>query len=197
MTNFLPFLVYVLVTTFTPGPNNILSMTNAVRLGYRKTLPFLAGICLGFALVMLLAGLLNVALASWLPMMKPWLNFLGIVYLLYLAIHIVRSKPVEDNPTGTNLNTFKAGFTLQFVNVKGILYGVTVFSIFIVDTYRDLVSIVLFSILLSVVAFSAVSLWAFAGNVFRNYLKKHYRLFNWTMAGLLVYTAVASLIPHQ
>ncbi|WP_331710011.1 hypothetical protein [Paenibacillus swuensis] len=39
-----PFLLYVFVTTFTPGPNNLLSMSNAHQYGFKKTLRFIFGI---------------------------------------------------------------------------------------------------------------------------------------------------------
>jgi hypothetical protein len=38
MPNFAAFLSYVLVTTFTPGPNNIMSMSNASRYGFKKSI---------------------------------------------------------------------------------------------------------------------------------------------------------------
>lgn len=44
MATFYPLLIYVLVTTFTPGPNNILAMSHGVQSGFRRTLGFLAGI---------------------------------------------------------------------------------------------------------------------------------------------------------
>jgi hypothetical protein len=45
------FLSYVLLTTFTPGPNNIMSMSMASRHGLRRSLPFTSGIFVGFLLV--------------------------------------------------------------------------------------------------------------------------------------------------
>ena len=42
-----PFLVYALVTTFTPGPNNITSSAIGMRLGYWRTLPYIGGITRG------------------------------------------------------------------------------------------------------------------------------------------------------
>ena len=81
MSNFYPFLVYVLVTTFTPGPNNIMSMTNAMRYGYLRTLKFLAGMAVGFFIVMLASGLLNVVLTGWLPALELWLKILGALYM--------------------------------------------------------------------------------------------------------------------
>lgn len=194
MPNFAPFLLYVIVTTFTPGPNNILSMTNAVRYGYKRTLPFLLGVVCGFFVLMLLSGLLNVGLAGWIPAIKTWLHWLGAAYLVYLAIHILRSKPIEEGGKQDALSTFRAGVVLQFLNVKGILFGVTVYSLFIVDAYQDAASIALFAVFLSVVVFAAISTWALGGNLFRNFLRRHTRAFNVVMAGLLLYIAAASLL---
>ena len=43
--NFFAFITYVVVTTFTPGPNNMMAMSNGLQDGFRKTLRFLAGVC--------------------------------------------------------------------------------------------------------------------------------------------------------
>ncbi|PKO19070.1 MAG: lysine transporter LysE [Chloroflexi bacterium HGW-Chloroflexi-10] len=194
MVNFFPFLAYVFVTSFTPGPNNILSMTYGMRYGYRGTLKFLLGIISGFTVLLLLCGWLNSFLASVLPQAKLWLNILGAVYMVYLAYHILRSGPVEENSQKKDLNSFRAGFILQFVNLKGILYGVTVYSIFITPSYSSPLQVVVFALILAVVGFLSISSWAIGGDLFRSLLKKHYRLFNLVMAALLVYTAIASLI---
>jgi len=194
MPNLIPFLTYVFVTTFTPGPNNILSMSNGMRYGYRKTLGFLLGIFTGFLVLMEICGLLNFVLINLLPQVKLWLNILGAAYMVYLAVHILRSKPMGEGQSDDSLNTFKAGFILQFVNLKGILYGVTVYSTFIVQPGITPLRISLFAPLLAAIAFIAISCWALGGDVFRHYLNRHYRLFNLVMAGLLIYTAIASLV---
>jgi len=192
--NLYPFLAYVFVTTFTPGPNNVMSMSNAMRFGYRGTLRFLAGITCGFLVVMLICGLLDFGLVSLAPQVKLWLNILGAVYMVYLAVHIVRSKPVDGDPAGAGLNSFRAGFMMQFLNVKVILYGVTVFSTFIVQAYHDPLTVSLFAPILAGIGFISISCWAIGGNLFRSLLFKYYRLFNLAMGALLVYTAVASFI---
>jgi cysteine/O-acetylserine efflux protein len=194
MINLYPFLIYVFVTTFTPGPNNIMSMSNAMHYGYQRTIRFLIGIFVGFMVVMMLCGLINVALAAQLPSLKKWLNILGAVYMLYLAYHILRSKPVEDDFGENGFNSFKAGFTMQFLNIKVILYGITVFSLFIIGTYQDPMMICLFSLILAGVGYVSTSCWAFGGNLFRNLLRQNYRIFNFVMGGLLIYSAIASLL---
>ncbi len=194
MFNFYPFLTYVLVTTFTPGPNNILSMTNGLRYGYRRTLSFLAGETSGFFVVMFVSGLLNIALVSLAPSIRFWLNVCGAVYMIYLAVHIVLSKPTGKDTRRNDLNTFGAGFALQFINPKGILYGITVFALFITPIYQNPWIVSLFALLLACVGFIAVSSWALGGNLFYRFLQKYERWFNLVMGALLVYTAIASLV---
>ena len=194
MANFYPFLVYMVVTTFTPGPNNIMAMTIAMHSGYRRTISFLAGITTGFFIVMLASGLLNVFLTGWLPALEKWLKILGALYMVYLAIHIARSQPLEIDE-GKNIdNTFRAGFGMQFLNIKVILYGITIFSLFIIHSYHTPLMIGLFALVLALVGFVSISCWGLGGNLFRKTLQKHYHLFNYGMAGLLIYTAVASLL---
>jgi threonine/homoserine/homoserine lactone efflux protein len=170
-----------------------MAMSNAMHFGYRRTLGFLSGIFVGFFIVMLLCGLLNVALVEWLPQVKSWLNILGALYMLYLAVHIALSKPAEGTPGRNDLNSFTAGIAMQFLNLKVILYGVTVFSTFIVQVYQNPMTVSLFAPLLAFVGFVATSAWALGGDMFRSLLHKHYRLFNFAMSALLIYTAVASL----
>ncbi len=194
MANLYPFLIYVMVTTFTPGPSNIMSMTNAMRSGYRRTLRFMLGVSTGFFVVMLLCGLLNVVLVSLLPRIQFWLNILGVVYMLYLALHTILSKPVDDLLGKTDLNTFESGVWMQFLNLKGILYGITVFSVFITPDFKDFVSLSLFALMFSLLAFISTTCWALGGAVFRSYYQKYYLLFNLIMGGLLLYTAFHSLL---
>jgi threonine/homoserine/homoserine lactone efflux protein len=197
MPNLYPFLTYVLVTTFTPGPNNILSMSNAMRHGYRRSQGLRFGMAAGFGLLLLICGLLNVALARYIPQVHYWLNLLGAAYLIYLAVHIMLARTGESGPAPERLNSFGAGFALQFVNLKGILYAVTVFALFITPVYQNPVVVSLFAVLLAGVGFLAVSSWALGGNVFRSFLSRYERWFNLAMAALLVYTAVASLLASH
>jgi cysteine/O-acetylserine efflux protein len=196
MAAFAPFLIYVVVTTFTPGPNNILAMANAARDGYSRTLRFLGGIFAGFWVVMGLCGLLNAVLVGLLPQVRIWLVYLGAAYMLYLALHIALAKPKPDGQRPADLNTFWAGFSLQFVNLKVILYGVTVFSMFIAQLAPDPWMVAVFAPALAGVGFLATSCWALGGDLFRHFLNRYERWFNLAMAGLLIYTAVASLVSH-
>ncbi len=197
MHNLFPFFAYVFVTTFTPGPNNILSMSNGLRYGYRCTLGLLTGMTLGFLIVLLVSGLLNVALAGLVPQVRFWLNLFGAAYMVYLAAHIALSKPQDDSVEPQSLNTFGAGFALQFVNLKAILYGVTVFAVFITPVYQDPLVVSLFALALAILGFTSVSSWALGGNLFRRFLRRYERIFNLAMGALLIYTAAAGLLINH
>jgi len=194
LANFFPFLVYVAVTTFTPGPNNIMSMTHGMHYGYRRILLFLFGIAIGFFIIMLDSGQMNVMLTGWLPFLEKWFKIFGAFYMFYLAFHVVRSQPLEIKEGEKSEATFSAGFSMQFLNIKVILYGITVYSLFIVHSYHGPIMIGLFALLLALVGFIATSCWGLGGNLFQKTIRKNYRWFNFVMAGLLIYTAIASVL---
>lgn len=193
MANLFPFLAYVFVTTFTPGPNNILAMTNSMQYGYKKTLGFLLGIATGFMIVMLIAGFLNIALVNVLPQVTSWLNILGAAYMVILALQIMRSKPNLDPKAESKLNSFTGGLLLQFLNPKGILFGISVHSLFIIQSYQNPVIVSLFAPLLAIISLASISCWALGGGMFRRHVQKYGRQFNIAMGVLLLGTAVASL----
>jgi cysteine/O-acetylserine efflux protein len=192
--NFFAIITYILVTTFTPGPNNMMAMSNGLHDGFRKSLRFLIGVFAGFFLVMILCGYLNFALVSFLPKARFWLNLLGTGYMIYLGIHIALTKQDKQTEIERPLNTFKAGTFMQFLNLKVILYGITVFSNFIIPFHQDIPTLTLYSILLATVGFSATACWAAFGVIFRTVFSKYSTIINIFLGLLLIYSAIAGFI---
>ena len=194
MTNIFPFLSYVFITTFTPGPNNIMAMTNANQYGYRKTFRFTLGIFAGFAVVMLICSYFNLFLFSFIPKIKSFMEIIGVVYMLYLAYVIFKSSKHYGTKKGIPPNSFIAGLSLQFINPKSILYGITVVSNFIIPYYRSNFAIIIFSLFFAVIGFIAVTCWAFFGVLYQRFLSKYSKPFNLIMGILLIYCAVSVFI---
>jgi len=190
--NLFAFLSYVVTTTFTPGPNSLMAMSNGLHTGFRQTLRFLESVFCGFLIVMLICGLVNFALMTLIPSLRLWLNLLGAGYMLYLAFHVLTSKPHAEE-LNQNLNSFQAGLSIQFINPKVILYGITVFSNFIIPFYQSAPAILLFAVFLATVGLLASSAWASFGVVFRTFFAKYDRMINLAMGILLIYSAIASL----
>lgn len=191
MINLIPFLSYVFVTTFTPGPNNIMSMTNANRDGFKKTINFNFGVFAGFMVIMLACSYFNLLLFNLIPRVKIIMAVIGSIYMIYLAYKIYTSKNAEEENDNTHMNSFLTGFMLQFVNPKVILYGITAISSFIIPYYNTHAALILFSLFLAFVGFVSTTCWALFGALFQKFLSKYRKAFNTIMSLLLLYCAVA------
>jgi len=182
---------YVLVTTFTPGPNNIMSMSNASRYGFRKSVPFNGGVFVGFFVIIVLCSVFSMTLYSLIPSIKPAMTVVGAVYILWLAWKTWRSKSSGGSAEGRTSNSFSSGMLLQFVNPKVILYGITTVSTFIVPYYKSAPALAAFSLLLAFVGFIATCCWSLFGSVFQRCLAENEQVINIVMALLLVYCAAS------
>lgn len=56
MFPWIEFFTYITVTAVTPGPNNILSLSNASHVGFRRALPLNFGMWVGFTIITLLSA---------------------------------------------------------------------------------------------------------------------------------------------
>ena len=184
MFHFASFLAYIFVTAFTPGPNTVLSMSNAGRLGFRRSFPFNLGIWAGFSALMLLCGAFCGALYAFLPRIKPFMLALGAAYMLWLAWKTLRSSSHLEEGTGGA--GFVDGMLLQFVNVKVIIYGVTSLSAYVLPYYRQPPAVAGFALLLAFVGFLGTVCWALFGSLFHRIFSEHARAVNLVMALLLV-----------
>jgi len=187
--NVFAFLSYVVVTTFTPGPNNIMSMSNASRYGFRRSMRFTTGVCAGFFLVIGLSIVFTVALFRAIPTIKPVMTVIGAAYILWLAYKTVTSKPHDES--GAGQNTFVSGVLLQFLNPKAILFGITVASTFLVPYYHSVPVFVAFAAALALLSLVSTSLWALFGSVFERFMAKNHTAVGWVMGALLVYCAIS------
>ncbi|MDZ3953987.1 MULTISPECIES: LysE family translocator [Bacillus cereus group] len=188
------FLLFVFISSFTPGPNNFLAMTYANQYGLKRSMKFCVGVAFGFFILTSLCSFFNVVLLNILPIIEFPLKILGVAYMLYLAIKILTSKSSTNPVEKDNKNLFTVGISLQFVNPKGILFGLTVVSTFILPYYNSYSSFLLFSLFLGIVGLLSTFSWSLFGSIFQKILVKHNQLFNIIMAVLLVFSAVSIVI---
>ena len=185
------FFSYVVVTTYTPGPNNIMAMRNGNRYGFRGALPFMLGMGSGAFIIMLASCLFNVLLSELVPLFLPFMRWVGVAYMLYLAWGTLRPHNPKKGGSLSEGNSYLAGLLLQSVNVKVILYALTVTATFIIPYTRAWPHLVLFSAFLALMGFSSLVLWALFGVFLDRWMGAHQKAFAVVMALLLVYSAVA------
>jgi threonine/homoserine/homoserine lactone efflux protein len=187
------FILFATVMYFTPGPNNIMLLSSAVTYGFRRSLPHIAGITIGFAFMI---GAVGVGLGTIFiayPVLQTILKYAGAAYLIYLAAAIAMSGPVkpdQDNRRGPM--TFWGAAMFQWINAKG-----WVMVIGTITTYAAIASFpwnILIQTLISLVIGTVSTVaWALFGTALRPLLtsERTVRAFNIVMAILLL----ASLYP--
>ena len=182
------YLPYTLVTAFTPGPNNFICLYAVSQNGWRKGKDVLLGIAVGFICVMVLCALFCYELAKYVPSVAGILKYVGAAYILWLAIHVALSK--QENGEGRPMS-FWNGFCLEFINVKIILYAITVYTGYVLPYETSLISLLSHAICLTVIGISGCITWAAIGGALQKCIAKHYRLFNIIMALVLLWCAVS------
>lgn len=186
-------LVFIVVTTFTPGPNNILSGSMGALYGYRRAVPFMLGVASGFLVVMLLCATLSSFLATNLPAVSQALRWLGGLYILWLAYGVYRrSSLLLEGPEKARPLRYWNGLTLQFVNPKAILFGLTVYSAFLAPLLGAWPVLLVITLLMACEVFCALTAWALGGNLVRGWIRTpgRARAVGLVLSLALVYTAL-------
>lgn len=193
MFNWINFLTYAIITAITPGPNNIMSMSNASRLGFKKSLPFNIGIWAGFSIVMLVCTLFSRLLSFVLPTIKTPMLIIGAAYMLYLSWKTFKSSSeIEESDARSGL---VSGLVLQFVNPKIYIYCIISMEAYILPYYFNQPLLLFgFAILLAFIGFSFTLCWSAFGSIFKQIFSKYAKITNTIMALLLVYCAISLFI---
>ena len=184
------FLIYCFMTAYTPGANNLLSMSNAARLGFRKSVSFNFGITMGFLIVMTVCTLFSSTLYSALPKVKFYMQLLGAAYMLYLAWKVWKTSS-DLEVESRKESSFLSGMVLQFMNPKIYIYAITAMSLYILPLYHSVVALIVFVLILTIIGASGSYVWALFGSAFCRFFTKHTKGVNLVMALLLVYCAVS------
>lgn len=183
------FFTYVIITSITPGPNNILSLSVATQHGLKRSTKVISGMFCGYIVLMLLCGVFTYHMVSLLPVITPWLTWVGAAYIIWLAWGIATSD-IKTTSKDSEGITFLTGFGLQFVNVKIILYGVTSISTFVLPYTQNIYWILATSLVLAFIALASNLIWAIAGKLLQSQFQKYGKAINMTLTATLLYCAV-------
>ncbi len=187
------YAVFVSVMYLTPGPNNIMALSSGLTYGMRPTLPLIAGITVGCAVMVAIAGIGFGAIFVTYPVLQTILKYAGAAYLVYLAAQIALAEPVAPGKDGRGRPiTFWGAVLFQWVNVKGwvmVMGTITAYA----GIARFPWNIAIQVALCLVLGIVAPGIWAFSGASLRSLLtsKRTVQAFNIFMALLLL----ASLYP--
>ncbi|WP_261817965.1 LysE family translocator [Vibrio gallicus] len=185
-------LLFALVSTATPGPNNIMLMSSGANVGFKKTIPHMLGITIGFAVMLILVGVGLISVFNAYPQSHTILKYVSLGYLLYLAAKIATSGKAKEQRSFTAMS-FLGAASFQWVNPKGWSMALTAIALFsATGSWRELLVI---SGIFTLANIPSVTLWTLAGTQLQRWLTTSIRIrsFNIGMASLLLLSAVAML----
>jgi len=182
------FMGFAVASFYTPGPNNIILLSSGLNFGFRRTLPHIAGITLGFAFMVLIVGLGMGAVFATHPLLQAILKYAGAAYLLYLAIVIALAKPSgpEKQSSGQPM-TFLGAALFQWINAKGwVIVAGTITAYAAIAPYPW--NMIILAALSLLVGLTSSTTWAFFGTAMQPIVSspRAVRIFNVAMAVLLL-----------
>ncbi len=180
-------LIFALVSSITPGPNNLMLLTSGINFGFHRTLPHALGVSGGFSFMVLLVGLGLMKLFALYPMVQKVLQATSLSYLFYLAYRIATAVPAENEKRKKGRPmTFMQAVLFQWVNPKAWSMALTAVSLYTQEYNGETVLYV--TLIFGLVNFPCVSVWVVLGEQLKSFLndKNKLRFFNRSMALLLV-----------
>lgn len=174
------FFIYAIINAITPGPGNILALNTVSNYGWKKGKPLFFGIFVGYYVVQILCAVFVFGVSAFLPNVLGVMKYIGATYILWLAIHIVISKPAIDSSEKSA--SFLKGFLLQFVNVKIYLFGITALTGYITDYSTSLMTLLFFELIIATIGTIATLTWIGLGVLLRKAYQKYYRPINIVLA---------------
>lgn len=180
-------MLFAFTTSITPGPNNMMLFASGVNFGFRRTVPHMLGIGVGFFSLLIAVGYGLGALLHTVPVLHMALKFAGGLYLVWIAWKIATSRSMGEGKTGAKPITFLGAAAFQWVNPKAWVMAVTAMATY-TNPHHYVLTVLMVGLAFAAVNVPSVSTWAGFGSVLREWLSVPVRLkwFNITMSVLLV-----------
>lgn len=179
--------LFALVTSITPGPNNLMLLASGVNFGFRRTIPHMLGIGAGFLALLLAVGLGLGALVERVPLAYQALKFAGGAYLLYLAWRIALSRSLREEKAPARPLSFLQAALFQWINPKAWVMALAAMATY-TEPQHHRASVLVVGAIFTIVNVPSVAVWAGSGTAMRAWLADRARLrrFNLVMGALLV-----------
>ncbi|MFL2894165.1 MAG: LysE family translocator [Candidatus Pelagibacter sp.] len=179
--------LFMLGTSCSPGPNNIVASYSGFNFGVIKTFPHMLGVIFGFTTVVCVLnfGLINIFKIY--PLIQEILKISGSIFLVYLAYKIAFSKNIKENKK-ENPVKFIETFFFQFLNPKGVIVAIIIVSTY-VESGNNFINYSFWVILVSFLcALISITFWTFVGKFFRRFAtnEKFIKVFNYVMSSFLL-----------
>ena len=90
-----PLILFGIATAFSPGPNNIMTSYTAFNFGFRKAIPTMLGVIIGWTLLIILLQLTSGAIFQKYAFIQTTIKILGSIYLLSVSYTHLRAHETQ------------------------------------------------------------------------------------------------------
>jgi len=188
-------LSFVVATAFTPGPNNLMLLSSGLSFGYKRTLPLITGIMIGFPLMVVAVGLGVGELFEIFPLLYSILKVVGISYLLWMAWKISQTKGTLQTSKTNKPFTILQSALFQWVNPKAWIMAMTSTTSFISNEGDIQLQVLFIAFIYFIVGLFSTHSWALGGVLLQKIIQqeKSLHIFNVSMALLMVFSVLPFL----
>ena len=161
-----------------------------VLYGYKGSFKYLMGVVTGWVVVMFISGSVAGFIVDFFPAFESILRSIGAAYILWLAYKALKMSYATAGDEKQPFS-FIDGFLMQFLNVKLILFGMTIYASYLLPVTGKCFPLLLSAFGLGTRAFLVNSTWLLFGAAIRRFLNRPYvgKIFNIILAALLAYNA--------
>jgi len=198
---FVSLIGFAFITSVTPGPNNLLLMSSGALFGWRRTVPHLVGIQIGFVILMSAAVFgLGSLVARW-----PWLitivRVLGASWLAWMSLRFFKAA-IRDAETESRMEAapisrpfrLSEAVLFQWVNPKAIIAALSSAGAYIAIAEQAWLRAIIIAGVFCVTGMLACSIWTIAGDALNRYMSSG-KSAKWVNAGMaMLILATAALI---
>jgi threonine/homoserine/homoserine lactone efflux protein len=170
-------------------------MASGANFGFRRSLPHMLGVGLGFSFMLLVVGTGLMGLFNTFPASYIALKVISVIYLLFLAWKIANAAPMHETAASATPFTFMQASLFQWVNPKAWVMALTAISVY--SPEQTMAQVLMVALVFGAANLPAVISWTMLGEQMRRWLTSPQRLraFNISMALLLVASLYPVLIP--
>jgi threonine/homoserine/homoserine lactone efflux protein len=189
MEQLLALIGFSVVSSVTPGPNNVLLWASGAAFGFRRSLPHVAGTGLGIGAMALGVAAGLGALLTTVPDITVAMKVGGSLYLLYLAFQIAGASALEVGSIARPLGPLQAA-AFQVINPKAWIFAIGAITTFRPAGLSTEAGSLLVAATMAVVVVPTAAVWAGGGRLLSPLManRRAHRVVSLILAGLLAAT---------
>ena len=159
----IPFLLFAFVASITPGPTNILILTNSQHFGVKNTVPAILGGCIAASAIVLISGAGAGEVLRQYPLIRQVMSWAGVLWLSWMSWQLFSAPAANLSSKSPNRFTAQAAALLQVVNPKTWMMALAVVSLCAPASDNALRDIALMALWFLMISIACLLCWAWLG----------------------------------